>query len=139
MYTLFNNIVSDTIHSVVVCVDFLGTHIASLVLFLKLDVTSSHLCSGENNWRKRRRGGEKLGLPLSVVVCIPPAKRIHLLLFIFRPKFPVPLAVHDGFVTFSLDRNDRRVVVARIALSWRREGRSGSLGICHYIRCVYPT
>ena len=42
MYTLFNNIVSDTIHSVVVCVDFLGTHMASLVLFLKLGVTSSH-------------------------------------------------------------------------------------------------
>jgi hypothetical protein len=40
MYTLFNNIVSDTIHSVV-CVDFLGTHVASLVLFLKLGVTQS--------------------------------------------------------------------------------------------------
>ena len=40
MYMLFNNIVSDTIHSVVVCVDFLGTHIASLVLFLKLGVTN---------------------------------------------------------------------------------------------------
>ena len=39
IYTLFNNIVSDTIHSIVVCVDFLGTHMASLVLFLKLGVT----------------------------------------------------------------------------------------------------
>jgi hypothetical protein len=39
MYTLFNNIVSDTIHSVTVCVDFLGIHMASLVLFLKLGVT----------------------------------------------------------------------------------------------------
>jgi hypothetical protein len=39
MYMLFNNIVSDTIHSVVVCVDFLGTHIASLVFFGKLGVT----------------------------------------------------------------------------------------------------
>ena len=39
MYTLFNNIVFDTIHSVVVCVDFLDTHMASLVLFLKLGVT----------------------------------------------------------------------------------------------------
>ena len=55
------------------------------------------------------------------------------------PKFLVPLAVHDGFVTFSLDRNDRRVVVARIALSWRREGRSGTLGVCHRIRCGCPT
>jgi len=34
MLSLYNN-VSDTIASVVVCVDFLGTHIASLVLFLK--------------------------------------------------------------------------------------------------------
>jgi hypothetical protein len=39
MYALFTNIVSDTIHSVVVCVDFLRTHMASLVLFLKLGVT----------------------------------------------------------------------------------------------------
>ena len=39
MYTLFNNIVSDTIHSIVVCVDFLGTHTANLVLSLKLGVT----------------------------------------------------------------------------------------------------
>jgi hypothetical protein len=38
MYTLFNNIVSDTIHSVA-CVDFLGTQMTSLVLFLKLGVT----------------------------------------------------------------------------------------------------
>ena len=42
MYMLFNNIVSDTIHSNVVCVDSLGTHMVSLVLFLKLGVTSSH-------------------------------------------------------------------------------------------------
>jgi len=34
MFSLYN-IVSDTIASVVVCVDFLGTHIASLVLFFK--------------------------------------------------------------------------------------------------------
>ena len=102
--------------------DFLGTHIASLVLFLKLGVTSSHSCLGENNRRKRRRGGEKLGLPLSVVVRFPLAKPIHLLLFVFCPKFLVPLAVHDGFVTFSLDQNGGRVVVARISLSWRREG-----------------
>ena len=40
IYTLFNNIVSDTIHSVVVCVDFLDTHMANLVLFLKLGMTS---------------------------------------------------------------------------------------------------
>jgi type II secretory pathway component PulF len=39
MYTLFNNIVSDTIHSIVVCVDFLGTHMMSLVFFIKLGVT----------------------------------------------------------------------------------------------------
>jgi len=44
MYTLFNNIVSDTIHFIVACVDFLGTHMASLVLFLKLDVTVSQYC-----------------------------------------------------------------------------------------------
>ena len=43
MNTLFNNIVSDTIHSVVVCVDFLGTHMANLVLSLKLGVTMSCL------------------------------------------------------------------------------------------------
>jgi len=35
MYMLFDNIVFDIIHSVVVCVDFLGTHITSLVLFFK--------------------------------------------------------------------------------------------------------
>ena len=44
MYTLFNNIVSDTIHSVVVCVDFLGTHMANLVLSLKLGVTCMSVC-----------------------------------------------------------------------------------------------
>ena len=38
MYTLFNNIVSATIHSVVVCVDFLDIHTANLVLSLKLGV-----------------------------------------------------------------------------------------------------
>jgi hypothetical protein len=42
-YTLFNNIVFDTIHSVVVCVDFLDTHMVNLVLFLKLGVTTSYL------------------------------------------------------------------------------------------------
>ena len=36
MYTLFNIIVSDIFDSVVVCVDFLGTHMASLVLFFKI-------------------------------------------------------------------------------------------------------
>jgi hypothetical protein len=35
MYTLFNNIVFDIIHSVVICVDFLGTHMVSLVLLFK--------------------------------------------------------------------------------------------------------
>jgi len=33
---LFNNIVSDIFHYVVVCVDFLDTHMASLVFFGKL-------------------------------------------------------------------------------------------------------
>ena len=33
------NIVSDILYSVVLCVDFLGTHMVSLVLFLKLGVT----------------------------------------------------------------------------------------------------
>jgi hypothetical protein len=35
MFTLYN-IVSDIVSSVVVCVDFLGTHTASLVLFFKI-------------------------------------------------------------------------------------------------------
>ena len=39
MYMLFNSIVSDNIHSIVVYVDFLGTHIASLVFFRKLGTT----------------------------------------------------------------------------------------------------
>ena len=39
MYTLFNNIVSHILYSVVVRVDFLGTHMASLVLFSKPGVT----------------------------------------------------------------------------------------------------
>jgi hypothetical protein len=34
MYMLYNNIVSDTFHSDV-CVDFLGTHMISLVLFFR--------------------------------------------------------------------------------------------------------
>jgi len=34
MFLLYN-IVSDILYYVVVCVDFLGTHMASLVLFLK--------------------------------------------------------------------------------------------------------
>ena len=38
MFPLYN-IVSDILYSVVVCVDFLGTHMASLVLFLKPGVT----------------------------------------------------------------------------------------------------
>jgi len=38
---LFNNIVSDNFYSVVVCVDFLGTHMASLVFFGKLGVTQN--------------------------------------------------------------------------------------------------
>jgi hypothetical protein len=50
MYTLFNNIVSDTIHSIVVCVDFLGTHMASLVLFLKLGVTKSKGAKANKLW-----------------------------------------------------------------------------------------
>jgi hypothetical protein len=40
MLTLFNNIVSDTIHSVIGCVDFLDTYMVSMVLFLKLGVTT---------------------------------------------------------------------------------------------------
>jgi hypothetical protein len=44
IYMLFNNIVSNTIHYVVVCVDFLGTHMTSLVLFLKLGVTGMQCC-----------------------------------------------------------------------------------------------
>jgi hypothetical protein len=39
MFSLYN-IVFDIFLSVVVCVDFLGTHMASLVLSLKLGVTS---------------------------------------------------------------------------------------------------
>jgi hypothetical protein len=38
MFLLYN-IVSDTMYSVVVCVDFLGTHMASLVCSLKPGVT----------------------------------------------------------------------------------------------------
>jgi hypothetical protein len=34
MYTLLNNMVFDIFHYVV-CVDFLGTHMASLILFFK--------------------------------------------------------------------------------------------------------
>ena len=39
MYTLFNNIVSDIFYSIVVCVDFLGTHMAGLVFFENPSVT----------------------------------------------------------------------------------------------------
>jgi hypothetical protein len=35
MYTLLNNIIFDIFQSVVICVDFLGTLMASLVLFFK--------------------------------------------------------------------------------------------------------
>jgi hypothetical protein len=35
MYTLLNNIVFDIFNSVVVCVDFLGTYMTSLVLFFR--------------------------------------------------------------------------------------------------------
>jgi hypothetical protein len=38
MFLLYN-IVSDTMYSVVVCVDFLGTHMTSLVCSSKLGVT----------------------------------------------------------------------------------------------------
>ena len=41
MFPLYN-IVFDIIASVVVCVDFLGTHMASLVLFFKTGVTVLH-------------------------------------------------------------------------------------------------
>ena len=41
MYTLSNNIVFDTIYFIVVYVDFVGTHMASLVCPLKLVVTST--------------------------------------------------------------------------------------------------
>jgi len=47
MYTLFNNnIVSDTIYSVVIYVDFLGIHMARLILFLKLGVTYAFIFVG---------------------------------------------------------------------------------------------
>jgi hypothetical protein len=39
---LVNNIISNTIHSIVVCVDFLGTHMASLVSFEKWGVIEIH-------------------------------------------------------------------------------------------------
>jgi hypothetical protein len=42
---LFNNIVSDTIRSVIVRVGFLGTQMASLVFFGKLDVTKTPVAS----------------------------------------------------------------------------------------------
>jgi hypothetical protein len=35
MYTLYNNIVSDIFFHSDICVDFLGTHMASLVLFYR--------------------------------------------------------------------------------------------------------
>jgi len=38
MYMLFNDIIFDIIHSVVICVHFLGTHMVNLVLSLKLGV-----------------------------------------------------------------------------------------------------
>ena len=41
MFPLYN-IVSDILYSVVVCVDFLSTHMASLVLFLKPGVTGDY-------------------------------------------------------------------------------------------------
>jgi hypothetical protein len=40
MFLLYN-IVSDTMYSVVVCVDFLGTHMASLVCSSKLGATGT--------------------------------------------------------------------------------------------------
>jgi hypothetical protein len=55
MYTLLNNIVFDIFHSIVVCVDFLGTHMMSLVLFFrKSGATMIHLDErslfGFGNW-----------------------------------------------------------------------------------------
>jgi hypothetical protein len=35
MYTLYNNIVSDIFFHSGICVDFLGTHMISLVLFFR--------------------------------------------------------------------------------------------------------
>jgi hypothetical protein len=49
---LFNNIISDTIHSVVVCVDFLGTHMASLISFEKLGVIEIH---AKKSMREKKR------------------------------------------------------------------------------------
>ena len=60
MYTLFNNIVSDTIHSIVVRVDFLKIHIMSLVLFGKLGVTP-HQSSPETFLRARDRRQQRPG------------------------------------------------------------------------------
>ena len=44
---LFNTIVSDIFHSVVVCVNFLDTHMVSLVFFGKLGVTE-YMSFGQN-------------------------------------------------------------------------------------------
>jgi hypothetical protein len=48
MFLLYN-IVSDTMYSVVVCVDFLGTHMASLVCSLKSGATGG----GWPPWSRR--------------------------------------------------------------------------------------
>jgi hypothetical protein len=42
MYTLYNNIVSDIFFHSDICVDFLGTHMTSLVLFFAKSGVTNH-------------------------------------------------------------------------------------------------
>jgi len=56
MYTLFDSTIFYTIHSIVVCVDFLGTHIVILVLLFK---TGCDRCANQTFPQNY------LGLPLS--------------------------------------------------------------------------
>jgi len=84
MYTLFNNIVFDTIYFVVVCVDFLGTHIVNLILSLKLGVTLS---------------------PLDCFVC---CRRLHLLMAYYSKEYSIflltlkarPFGSHECYCLF---------------------------------------
>jgi hypothetical protein len=110
IYTLFNKIISDTFHSVVVYVDFLCTHMASLVFFGKLGVT---LKVGQLGCSHTHGAGAPL------VACLGP----NLVRSVYTTS---PKAVHKVLARFNAPKH-------RFALSMRRgstfQGTPSSLPI----------
>jgi hypothetical protein len=94
----------------------------------------------KNSTREKKEEETRVSLPLFVCLFFPRTGSVLSPLSQLFPSISCSLAILDDYPTCDLDRNSDPVIIGvdRREVEKRKEGRIGSLGVCHHARCSCP-